>query len=309
MSLRENQATCEVKRRQMKKMSEFAIVKSGYLQCKVCSKLFYTKTGLKIHSATDHGIVTAGGKGTKDRIPQLCHQSEVHIKNEYKNIAKNELDYIFTSNQNQAEEIFNDLDNLINNYQSEIKTLKHETCDKSLDINFNLLSHVGKADELRETVLDNPIIDVQEKSKPYQCQQCESSFGEKAVLKRHIKYVHDKLKPYQCLLCEQAFVQKYSLQLHIKIVHEKLKPHECLLCKKSFGNKCTLKNHIIFVHEKSKPYQCQICKKSFGHKPHLKSHIKTVHEKIKPYQCLVCKKYFGRKHYLQKHTINIHQKK
>ena len=170
----------------MKKMSEFTIVKSGYLQCKVCSKLFYTKTGLKIHSATDHGIVTAGGKGTKDRIPQLCHQSEVHIKNEYKNIAKNELDYIFTSNQNQAEEICNDLDNLINNYQSEIKILKHEICDKSFDINFNLLSHVGKADELRETVLDNPIIDVQEKSKPYQCQQCESSFGEKAVLKRHI---------------------------------------------------------------------------------------------------------------------------
>ena len=42
--------------------SVFALFKSGQLQCKVCSKLFYTKTGLKIHGATEHGIVTAGGK-------------------------------------------------------------------------------------------------------------------------------------------------------------------------------------------------------------------------------------------------------
>ena len=294
-------------------MSEFAVFKSGNLQCKVCSKLFYSKTGLKIHSLTEHGIATAGEKETKGRIPQLLQQSEVHIKNENKNIATNDLeDYMITSNHNQAEEIFNaesNWDLLINTYQTRIKRLKQEICDKSFDINFNFLSHVGKVDEWRETVLENQIFDVHEKSRPYQCQQCKLSYGEKTVLKRHIKYIHDRLKPYQCLLCEQAFVQNYKLQLHIKIVHEKLKPYECPLCKKSFGNKCILKNHTLSVHEKSKPYQCQQCKISFGHKPHLKVHITTVHEKIKPYQCLVCKKYFGRKHYLQKHNIDIHQKK
>ena len=198
----ENQASCEVTRSQVNKMSEFALFKSGYLQCKVCSKLFYTKTGWKIHSATEHGNVAAGGKETetKYRILQLCQESNVHIKNEYKNIAKNELDYIFTSNQNQAEEIFNaesNLDLLINTCQTQIK---NEMCDKSFDINFNLLSRVKKVDEWRETVLDNHIISVQEKSKPYQCLQCQSSFGEKAVLKYARNNVENKIIFVQYLL-------------------------------------------------------------------------------------------------------------
>ena len=124
-------------------MSELGLATSDhrYLQCKVCSKVFFTKIGFKVHSTKEHGTLTTEGKETKE-----CQQSRVHIKNENEWTGKNELN-MKPSNPNQAEEAItkqSKLDLLYNTSDTQIKTFKRDLFGKPLNKTKSLRSRTEK---------------------------------------------------------------------------------------------------------------------------------------------------------------------
>ena len=98
----------------------------------------------------------------------------------------------------------------------------------------------------------------------YLCDQCESSFSEKANLLIHKKTKHNI---YQCELCDECFSQTSYLKKH-------LNSHslQCIHCGKSFKRKYHLDRHINSVH-KQITYQCDECQSSFTQEAHLQRHI------------------------------------
>lgn len=66
--------------------------------------------------------------------------------------------------------------------------------------------------------------DVHLKIKPFNCNQCESSFGRNSALKHHVSAVHEKIKPFNCNLCSYKCSTTKNLKTHALAVHEKLKP-------------------------------------------------------------------------------------
>ena len=42
-------------------------------------------------------------------------------------------------------------------------------------------------------------------------------------MENHVLAVHEKLKPYKCDTCEKSFARKGDLKAHIRDIHQKLK--------------------------------------------------------------------------------------
>ena len=57
--------------------------------------------------------------------------------------------------------------------------------------------------------------------KPFQCQECQMSYGDKRDLQNHCNRVHKKVKPFKCALCQKHFSVIRNLQAHIESLHEK----------------------------------------------------------------------------------------
>ena len=89
--------------------------------------------------------------------------------------------------------------------------------------------------------------------KPWACDLCDATFGEKGKLKRHTESVHEGKKPFSCAFCDSRFSQKKGLESHVDSVHEEKKQFKCGFCDKWFAFKHNLNRHIKYVHEKEKP--------------------------------------------------------
>ena len=63
-------------------------------------------------------------------------------------------------------------------------------------------------------------------------------------MSRHLKINHEKIKPYECEFCSKTFGQKNILTVHIRITHEKIKPHKCKDCDKKFSERGDLNKHF-----------------------------------------------------------------
>ncbi|XP_061749176.1 gastrula zinc finger protein XlCGF57.1-like isoform X5 [Nerophis ophidion] len=134
--------------------------------------------------------------------------------------------------------------------------------------------------------------------KHFKCSQCDKTFGERWILKRHIR-VHTVGKPFFCSVCSKSFKVEEYLIIHMR-THTGEKPFICSICGRRFSLKSSLMKHTR-THTGEKPFSCSICGKTFAAKGHLTAHTRT-HTGEKPYSCSVCNTSFSDCSALGRHT-------
>ncbi|XP_069509243.1 zinc finger protein 586-like isoform X2 [Ambystoma mexicanum] len=117
---------------------------------------------------------------------------------------------------------------------------------------------------------------IQPRVNPYQCTECEKSFGVKRNLSRHLKtHKEQRERPYECIECKKTFSEKCNLIIH-KRTHTGEKPYQCTECEKRFSIKANLVTHLR-LHSRERPYHCTQCDKSFNQKSQFITH-KSKHD-------------------------------
>ena len=144
------------------------------------------------------------------------------------------------------------------------------------------------------------------------CPLCDSTFGYKMDMKRHVKAVHEGIK-YNCDQCEFHSGYTNLLRSHIKRVHE-LYRHKCNLCDELFTHSDHLRDHIRVIHE-GLHYLCQICNRPHTRKKDLARHLVCDHtvstllnmDKIQEFNCDSCHFKTTSKRLMKTHLIKFHK--
>ena len=55
---------------------------------------------------------------------------------------------------------------------------------------------------------------------------CGKQFQFISSMKHYAESIHEKSEPFQCDICETTFLQEYFLKQHKESIHEKIKPVE-----------------------------------------------------------------------------------
>ena len=84
--------------------------------------------------------------------------------------------------------------------------------------------------------------------RPNICDQCNKSFIEPSILKKHI-LTHSDKKPHKCDQCSKLFIEPSKLRRHI-LTHSDKKPHKCVKCKESFYQVTNLDNRETLARPK-----------------------------------------------------------
>ena len=93
---------------------------------------------------------------------------------------------------------------------------------------------------------------VQGKEKPFQCEQCDSSFSTQYHVKRHTESVHLKVKNFKCNATDACSFSSYAsgdLRRHIDSVHQKIMDFPSAECSITFGTYRDLKTHAKDIHQ------------------------------------------------------------
>lgn len=87
------------------------------------------------------------------------------------------------------------------------------------------------------------------KSKVFECQVCNKTFGYKHVLQNHEK-VHTGEKSFRCTKCNKCFRRDHHLKVHMRL-HSGEKPYTCTFstCDRRFAQVANLRRHLK-VHDK-----------------------------------------------------------
>ncbi|XP_073992494.1 uncharacterized protein [Rhodnius prolixus] len=145
---------------------------------------------------------------------------------------------------------------------------------------------------------------------PFTCTECNKTFQERRILKRHIRVVHSHKELHKCNQCEKAFKSATVLSLHYTL-HTGSKPFRCSMCPKTFVYKSTLATHVNQFHQcttclpsacrhSSRPWLCPVCGKGFSLKGTLNTHMRT-HDPEKHFKCTECPKSFAHKQSYETH--------
>lgn len=111
---------------------------------------------------------------------------------------------------------------------------------------------------------------------PFQCNNCNSRYETKALLKSHFTKIHIN-QQWLCTFCHKTLASSRALDVHEKVLifcflflsylskfifisklHEGIKEYQCFLCEKQFAATRRLKDHLIACHTQSR-YQCTEC--------------------------------------------------
>ena len=267
---------------------KFDAKKLKNVKCDQCDKEFGLKQNLIRHIKMVHEIKV---------IPK---SPKIH--------EKNETDYVgsdFDETNSDASEsevknlMYKDSFVQVEASNGQIQSQEHEMSfhEISQDTTKDLLQSVSEPEsnddlgeikstrELRTMRLQKKIKAMEEESgntkpklKKHKCKFCEKTFGQKQILKCHIKTEHrieakvvpkspkiHENKIYQCNHCEKTFKREFLLKKHIERVHE-------------LKNISEVKVETKTPKEKVKKYKCDFCEMSFNRETILSRHIKSEHK-------------------------------
>lgn len=88
--------------------------------------------------------------------------------------------------------------------------------------------------------------------RPFACDICNTSFGTKSSLKRHLKVSHNSLKPFECPECHRCFVSEGIRDRHLSRNHGKPEDFKfpCTLCPCKYLKLKDLQKHEYKAHPK-----------------------------------------------------------
>ena len=259
---------------------DFERDKNGFITCKFCSRLFFTKTVLENHLNVEHSFLKKVKKeeqcdeesceidfninskmslldGSKpqemviynktpsrDRLAEKCTIQNSHHSAEIPdmNIQKSEERINFDLLETNLLQLADLLDQKshLSDEQQEISDSKDASRSQQ---NSNLQSHMG-------TVIQSPELDkLSDQEGTFQLQfdvihNKLNSSEFTADTKVHLQFNNnedDKTAiPHLCKECPKSFRLRRYLTFHIKTIHKKRIMHPCSECKKSFGFKANL---------------------------------------------------------------------
>ncbi|XP_054154188.1 zinc finger protein 567-like [Oppia nitens] len=112
---------------------------------------------------------------------------------------------------------------------------------------------------------------------------CNQSFKNKYIMRRHLKNVHSTDRPFVCNYddCNKSFKRRGDINEHQKHVHSSDRPFVCNYddCNKSFKRKYYMLYHLKYIHSTDRQFICTYdeCNQSYKTKEYLRYHQKTVH--------------------------------
>lgn len=168
----------------------------------------------------------------------------------------------------------------------------------------------------KATRLKNHVQKIHRNEKSYACTQCDAKFFTREFLKYH-EVTHDKNapKPFNCEQCSTSFHFTRQLKSHMRKRHPE--PSSKTTADKSICEFCSFEfrhSRDLYYHQVNKhfdqmnltehPFKCDKCDKVFSKPQYLKCH-QNLHDDMYPYECEICGKKFSWKHSLTGH-MNVH---
>ena len=70
-------------------------------------------------------------------------------------------------------------------------------------------------------------LEMHNNNKPFECNDCDSSFGFEETLKDHVRIVHNNHMPFKCNDCDYSFGFEGTLKTHTRVVHHGNESFDC----------------------------------------------------------------------------------
>ena len=176
-----------------------------------------------------------------------------------------------------------------------IKSVQCDKCDQKLKNKYSLQRHMQRKHSDQD--VNNP-------TKTFKCNICNTAFFEAGHLDNHMRSKHLAIRPYACSMCNFRSSYKRNLTVHTKRWHLNSTKLICPHCKKKFHDENLLKEHekIHLVH------WCPLCPFKASSLVKLAKHRSEKHIEIgmvKPLQCDKCFAQFSSYVTLKRHVDKI----
>ena len=245
--------------------------KVAQYSCDKCDEIFYTPSGLVVHTRREHRRFHCDLCGKKFAT-KFNFDNHLKLKNpcefcDVETCTKVRMDaHMKSAHSNQVHF------KKEGNYECEV-------CSKSYSNENALLYHKKVKHEVSSTKTP--------------CYLCGKQFSSEKSMQRHSLIVHVESDVSKDIVCESKFSRKDALARHEKEQHgskvkfdyvehvedmESLSSVKCELCAKTFRRKSDLKRHTGSIHsETPKEFNCNLCGKTFSRNSTLNRHMKSTH--------------------------------
>ena len=233
--------------------------KRKIFNCEQCDKDYNTKTDLKSHYETIHlKMSTRNMCPTCNKVLSSHGRLKVHMRSKHGGVKEFDCD--------KCEKKFS----LRASLKQHVR-LVHEKranhccpiCEKTFVFKGHLNRHITGSHKDPKTGQLAQVIDLPKnprspkkiagKRKEIECDQCNTIFTTRMILKRHIEAVHLKLQFFTCAICQLKFHQVVNLKTHLINVHPSIDSKDnfqCTACSANFSDTRSITAHVRLLHRR-----------------------------------------------------------